>query len=212
MPLADIVTALCLRAGLTEADLDVSELTDGVRGYALARQVSVRGALEMLAAAYTFDAVESDHQLKFKKRGREPSRVISEQDLVPVNAERSIHRDAGAGGRPAAPLHGRLPGPRARRRHRHAVRQAGGGAEQRHTLARPPRRRLRTWALALRRRGGGGEQAIVAHKATSRGRNQGSQARDEVRLFGVSASQAAPDLFLGSAGGYVAIPRAWSGS
>jgi hypothetical protein len=73
MPLADFVTALCLRAGLTEADLDVSELTDGVRGYALARQVSVRGALEMLAAAYTFDAVESDHQLKFKKRGREAS-------------------------------------------------------------------------------------------------------------------------------------------
>jgi hypothetical protein len=88
MPLAEIVTALCLRAGLTEDDLDVSELTDGVRGYALARQVSVRGALEMLAAAYTFDAVESDHQLKFKKRGRSPSRVIAEQDLVPVNAER----------------------------------------------------------------------------------------------------------------------------
>jgi hypothetical protein len=43
-----------------------------VRGYALARQVSVRGALEMLAAAYMFDAVESDHQLKFKMRGRSP--------------------------------------------------------------------------------------------------------------------------------------------
>jgi hypothetical protein len=37
MSLADIVTALCLRMGLTEDDLDVSELTDGVRGYALAR-------------------------------------------------------------------------------------------------------------------------------------------------------------------------------
>jgi hypothetical protein len=60
MPLADIVSALCRRTGLTEDDLDVSELTDGVRGYALARQVSVRGALEMLAAAYMFDAVESD--------------------------------------------------------------------------------------------------------------------------------------------------------
>jgi hypothetical protein len=86
--LAHIVTALCLRAGLGEADLDVSQLTHGVRGYALARQISVRGALEMLAAAYMFDAVESDHELKFKKRGREPSRVIPEQDLVPVNAER----------------------------------------------------------------------------------------------------------------------------
>jgi Putative phage tail protein len=86
MPLADIVSALSLRTGLTEADLDVAELTDGVRGYALARQVSVRGALELLAAAYSFDAVESDHQLKFKKRGRSPSRVVPEQDLVPVNA------------------------------------------------------------------------------------------------------------------------------
>ncbi len=42
----------------------------------------------MLAATYAFDAVESDHQLKFKKRGRLPSRVIPERDLVPINAER----------------------------------------------------------------------------------------------------------------------------
>jgi hypothetical protein len=38
------------------------------------------------------------------------------------------------------------------------------------------------------------EQAMVAHKVTSRARNQGSQAREEVRLFGVSASQAAPGV------------------
>jgi hypothetical protein len=83
-----VVTSLCARVGLTAADLDVTELTDEVHGFGIARQISVRGALEMLAAAYTFDAVESDHQLKFKKRGREPSRVIPERDLVPVNAER----------------------------------------------------------------------------------------------------------------------------
>ena len=86
--LGDVVTALCERVGLTAADLDVTELTDEVHGFGIARQISVRGALEMLAAAYSFDAVESDHQLKFKKRGRSPSRVIPEQDLVPVNAER----------------------------------------------------------------------------------------------------------------------------
>ena len=86
--LGDVVTSLCERVGLTAADLDVTELTDEVHGFGIARQISVRGALEMLAAAYTFDAVESDHQLKFKKRGRSPSRVIPEQDLVPVNAER----------------------------------------------------------------------------------------------------------------------------
>ena len=86
--LGDVVTSLCERVGLTAADLDVTELTDEVHGFGIARQISVRGALEMLAAAYSFDAVESDHQLKFKKRGRSPSRVIPEQDLVPVNAER----------------------------------------------------------------------------------------------------------------------------
>jgi hypothetical protein len=31
MPLADIVSALCLRAGLIEIGLDVSELTDSDR-------------------------------------------------------------------------------------------------------------------------------------------------------------------------------------
>jgi Putative phage tail protein len=86
--LGDVVTSLCERVGLTTADLDVTELTDEVHGFGIARQISARGALEMLAAAYTFDAVESDHQLKFKKRGRSPSRVIPDQDLVPVNTER----------------------------------------------------------------------------------------------------------------------------
>jgi hypothetical protein len=86
--LGDVVTALCERVGLSAADLDVTELTDEVHGFGIARQISARGALELLAAAYAFDAVESDHQLKFKKRGRAPSRVIAEQDLVPVNPER----------------------------------------------------------------------------------------------------------------------------
>ena len=86
--LGDVVTGLCERVGLTAADLDVTEITDEVHGFGIARQISVRGALEMLAAAYSFDAVESDHQLKFKKRGRSPSLVIPERDLVPINAER----------------------------------------------------------------------------------------------------------------------------
>jgi Putative phage tail protein len=67
---------------------EVADAFAGIEDPAERVRLSVRGALEMLAAAYTFDAVESDHQLKFKKRGRSPSRVIPEQDLVPVNAER----------------------------------------------------------------------------------------------------------------------------
>ena len=92
--LGDVVTSLCERVGLTAADLDVTEITDEVHGFGIARQISVRGALEMLAAAYSFDAVESDHQLKFKKRGRSPSLVIPERDLVPImpSARRSSRR------------------------------------------------------------------------------------------------------------------------
>src|ERR687891_2096716 len=68
--LSDVVTALCARGGLSAADLDVTELTDEVRGYGVARQVSLRGALELLAVAYNFDCVESEHQLPFRQRGR----------------------------------------------------------------------------------------------------------------------------------------------
>jgi hypothetical protein len=83
--LAEVVTALCGGVGLTGDDLDVSELTDEVLGFGIARQVSVRGAMELLAATYAFEGVESDHKLKFKKRGRPVSRVLTEDDLVPLS-------------------------------------------------------------------------------------------------------------------------------
>jgi hypothetical protein len=47
--------------------------------------VSVRGALELLAVAYHFDCVESDHQLRFKKRGRASTGLIAEDELVAIN-------------------------------------------------------------------------------------------------------------------------------
>jgi Putative phage tail protein len=94
--LYDVVSALCARVGLMTSDLDVSELTaDEVRGFGIARQISVRGALELLATTYAFEAIESDHQLKFKKRGRDPSRVISEDDLAPLS-DRETFRETRA--------------------------------------------------------------------------------------------------------------------
>jgi hypothetical protein len=74
----------------------VSELTaDEVPGFGIARQISVRGALELLATTYAFEAIESDHQLKFKKRGRPPSRVITEDDLAPLS-DRETFRETRA--------------------------------------------------------------------------------------------------------------------
>ncbi len=82
--LASIVADLCARAGLSDGDIDVSELVDVVPGYMLSRQTSVRGAIETLSAAYFFDGVESDDLLKFRKRGRAPALTIASSALVPL--------------------------------------------------------------------------------------------------------------------------------
>lgn len=80
--LASVVTDLCYWAGLSASEIDVSELTDTVGGYAIARRDSIRSALEPLRVAYKFDACESGGQIAFRKRGRAVSVVIEEDDLA----------------------------------------------------------------------------------------------------------------------------------
>ncbi len=89
--LDEVVTALCARVGIGAGDLDVTELgTDEVRGFGISRQVSVRGALELLTAAYAFDLIESDHKLKAKKRGQPVTRALSEDDLVRISEQETF--------------------------------------------------------------------------------------------------------------------------
>lgn len=83
--LSSIAQALCARAGLDAADVNASALTDSVAGYVLARPGSVRSALEPLAAAYLFDAVESDDVLRFVRRGGAPAATVNFNDLVRAN-------------------------------------------------------------------------------------------------------------------------------
>lgn len=102
--LSSVVSDLCERVGLESGDIDVTELTDAVRGYAIARRDSVRSAIEPLRAAYRFDAVESDGQIAFRKRGRAVSVVIDEEDLAAhfdgsempakVQAERTLETES----------------------------------------------------------------------------------------------------------------------
>ena len=84
--LADIVTDLSLAAGLTEDDIDVSELTDLVLGYVLARQGTTRGAIEQLMVGYSFDAVQSGEVIKFVKRGKAPVIAFAADDLAAHSA------------------------------------------------------------------------------------------------------------------------------
>jgi len=67
--LGDIVSDICQRGGLTTGDLNVSQLTDEVIGYPVPHQMAGRAAIEPLQQAFYFDAVESEDQIKFVKRG-----------------------------------------------------------------------------------------------------------------------------------------------
>jgi hypothetical protein len=78
--LAEIVTAICERVGVTS--IDVSDLTDkSVEGYVISRVMSADAAIEPLRKAGYFDIVESGTTLKFPERGRASSRTLSEDDL-----------------------------------------------------------------------------------------------------------------------------------
>lgn len=82
IPLSQIVTDLSLSCGLTVNDIDVTELTDLVWGFPIARQGAGRSAIEYLMMAFLFDAVESEGKVKFVKRGAAPVLTIAADDLA----------------------------------------------------------------------------------------------------------------------------------
>jgi hypothetical protein len=84
--LSDIVTDICERADLDASDINVSELTDEVKGYIVPRQMSGRAAIEVLQQGFYFDAVESDDKIKFVKRGSSTTTTIPK-------ADRAAHMD-----------------------------------------------------------------------------------------------------------------------
>lgn len=78
--LASVVADLSKRAG--ESRYDVSQLeSDIVDGYVIARQTTVRSAIDALRPAYYFDGVESQGLIKFVKRGSKEVTVVDDDDL-----------------------------------------------------------------------------------------------------------------------------------
>jgi hypothetical protein len=68
--LPDVVERLCLRAGLTAPQVDVSLLpAEVVLGLPVGQVSTTRQVLEILAAAYLFESVESGAVIKFVPRG-----------------------------------------------------------------------------------------------------------------------------------------------
>lgn len=78
--LSSVASDLSDRAGMSS--YDVSQLTDIVDGYVIARQTDVRSAIDALRPAYYFDAVESQGIVRFVKRGSTTVAVIADEDLA----------------------------------------------------------------------------------------------------------------------------------
>ena len=80
VPLSQIVADISDETPMNGA-YDVSELTDLVRWYAVAAQMTARNAISVLRPLFFFDAVESDDLIKFRKRGASPLDTIPDGDL-----------------------------------------------------------------------------------------------------------------------------------
>ena len=68
--LSTIVQAECLKSKLlTAGDINVTALTQVVKGYRLGNVAAIRAGLEPLQAAWPFDVLQSGYTIKFKVRG-----------------------------------------------------------------------------------------------------------------------------------------------
>lgn len=79
---ADVVTDICERAGLSASDIDVTDLEDDtLHGYIIKEQSSAWSLIEPLRQAFFFDVVESDGKIKFVKRGGASVATLTSTDL-----------------------------------------------------------------------------------------------------------------------------------
>ena len=81
-PVADILTDLCERVGLTSDMFDVSLVTSTTWGYLVNDQKSAGQAIADLCHVYQIDMVESDYKLKFIPRGQASVATIPQDDLA----------------------------------------------------------------------------------------------------------------------------------
>jgi len=85
IPVADIITDICGRVGLTPEMIDVSLVSATVWGYAITSAKSAGAALADLCHCFQLDMVESDFILKFVPRGQPAVATITQDDLGSVD-------------------------------------------------------------------------------------------------------------------------------
>ena len=78
----EIVGAVCELSGLSANEYDVSQLTDTLDGYVIARETDAASVIESLRPIGMFDPAEWDGKLRFIKRGGTAVGSINGDDLV----------------------------------------------------------------------------------------------------------------------------------
>ncbi|MBK8745590.1 phage tail protein [Propionivibrio sp.] len=80
--LSSVVSAECLKSKLlTAGDINVTALTQVVKGYRLGNVAAIRAGLEPLQAAWPFDVLQSGYTIKFKVRGSSSVTTVPATDL-----------------------------------------------------------------------------------------------------------------------------------
>jgi len=80
--LGEIVESESIKSDLlTASDLDVTDLTEQVRGYRVGSLGPLRGGIDPLRKAWPFDVVQHGYQIKFKTRGSSSVATITEAEL-----------------------------------------------------------------------------------------------------------------------------------
>lgn len=87
MQLADIVTAICERAGLPASLIDVTQLEACVRGFVVTNNYPAFTALRSLGEIYLFDPSPRNGKVVFVTRGGNSVALITEEDMVETGVE-----------------------------------------------------------------------------------------------------------------------------
>ncbi len=82
LPLADVLTAVMQRGGLTPGDYDVGGAAGLVAGYVLDRPMSMASAIAPLTVAYPFDLAERGGVIAAVDRDGTPGLILGETDLA----------------------------------------------------------------------------------------------------------------------------------
>ncbi len=87
VPVADIVSILCQRSGLTTGEIDVTDIDSETDGFVVGTMMDGRAAIQPLAMFGLFGAIEADGKLKFIERGGAIAETLEYEDLCAHLAE-----------------------------------------------------------------------------------------------------------------------------